>query len=141
MLSEGKSKNLACASFPKSKAKKSPPWPLLFPSNRNEIFTFALFRNSCKFISRSSSKQQTLPLLKKCQTHKTATCLRRLENEFSRLSPLAGRQSKKWVFLSCQEGGKSVARINSLNSFRFAPVRHLPLTLPVYFSHWPNKKE
>src|SRR5699024_8882348 len=89
---------------------------------------------------RSSSKEQTLPLLKKCQTHKTSTCLRRLENEFSRLSPLAGRQSKKWVFLSCQEGGKSVARINSLNSFRFAPVRHLPLTLPVYFSHWPNKK-
>jgi hypothetical protein len=25
------------------------------------------------------------------------------------------------------------SRINSLNSFRFAPVRHLPLTLPVNF--------
>ncbi|WP_225416444.1 hypothetical protein, partial [Levilactobacillus lindianensis] len=33
-----------------------------------------------------------------------------------------------------------MARINSLNSFRFAPVRHLPLTLPVYLSFWPNKK-
>src|SRR5699024_4335072 len=46
----------------------------------------------------------------------------------------------KTKFCQCREGGKSVARINSLNSFRFAPVRHLPLTLPVYLSFWPNKK-
>ncbi|EPI0768993.1 hypothetical protein ACSYOL_003005, partial [Listeria monocytogenes] len=34
---------------------------------------------------------------------------------------------------SCQEGGKSVDRINFLNSFRFASVRHLSLTLPFIF--------
>src|SRR5690625_2022642 len=113
---------------------------MLLPSNNNDIFNLPLFRNRSQLISRSSSQQQTCPLLKKCQTHKPSTCLRRLENEFSRLSPLAGRQSKKWIFLSCQEGGKSVARINSLNSFRFATVRHLPLTLTVYFFLLTNKK-
>jgi len=50
---------------------------------------------------------------------------------------LSGAPSPVGSFQMCiwksQEGGRSVARINSLNSFRFASVRHLPLTLPDIF--------
>lgn len=30
--------------------------------------------------------------------------------------------------------------LKRIKNTHFAPVRHLPLTLPVYFSLWPNKK-
>lgn len=70
---------------------------------------------------RSSSKQQTLPLLKKCQTHKT---------------PFARWRIPTGVGIT-KKGENNL----SYQLLKFPSVRHLPLTLPVYFSHWRNKKE
>ena len=74
----------------REQAQKKTPTAVLFSSNRNDIFTFAFFRNDCKFISISNSKQQTLPLFQKWQTQKISTCLRRLENELPRGWKISG---------------------------------------------------
>lgn len=62
---------------------------------------------------RSSSKQQTLPLLKKCQTHKT---------------PFARWRIPTGVGIT-KKGENNL----SYQLLKFPSVRHLPLTLPVIY--------
>jgi len=122
---------------PRSKAKKAAPAAAAFPQCINELFTFALFRNGCKFISQLQKKRPWAlpkPTMEKFP----------LDPLHSSPQPptLSGAPSPVGSFQMCiwksQEGGRSVARINSLNSF---PLVSQTFTVDTSRLSFPPKKK
>jgi len=70
VLCEAKSKGAKTAP-PNSKARKSPPAAVAFPNAEMSFSPLRFSATVANSFPDQVRKEQTLPLLKKCQTHKT----------------------------------------------------------------------